>query len=102
MPMMAASLLESVTLLANGLGVLHDNLIAGLEADEKRCADLIEGSLAMCTSLVPVIGYDASAKLAYEAYGSGRTIRELALEKQILSAEQLSELLDPDSMTRPS
>ena len=56
----------------------------------------------MCTSLVPVIGYDASAKLAYEAYDSGRTIRELALEKQILSAEQLSELLDPDSMTRPS
>ena len=102
MPMMAASLLESVTLLANGLNVLHDNLIVGLEADEKRCADLIEGSLAMCTSLVPVIGYDASAKLAYEAYGSGRTIRELALEKEILSAEQLSELLDPDSMTRPS
>jgi len=102
MPMMAASLLESVTLLANGLNVLNENLVAGLEADEKRCADLIEGSLAMCTSLVPVIGYDASAKLAYEAYDSGRTIRELALEKQILSAEQLSELLDPDSMTRPS
>ena len=102
MPMMAASLLESVALLANGLNVLNENLVAGLEADEKRCADLIEGSLAMCTSLVPVIGYDASAKLAYEAYDSGRTIRELALEKQILSAEQLSELLDPDSMTRPS
>ena len=102
MPMMAANLLDSASLLGNGLSVFHDKLIANLEPDEKRCAALIEGSLAMCTSLVPVIGYDASAKLAYEAYGSGRTIRELALEKEILSAEQLSELLDPDSMTRPS
>lgn len=102
MPMMAASLLESVTLLGNGLDVFRENLIEGLEANEKRCNDLIEGSLAMCTSLVPVIGYDASAKLAYEAYESGKTIRELALEKQILDADQLNQLLDPGSMTHPS
>lgn len=102
MPMMAASLLESITLLSNGLDVFRENLIEGLEADEKRCNDLIEGSLAMCTSLVPVIGYDASAKLAYEAYETGKTIRELALEKQILDADQLNQLLDPGSMTHPS
>lgn len=102
MPMMAASLLESITLLSNGLDVFRENLIDGLEADEKRCNDLIEGSLAMCTSLVPVIGYDASAKLAYEAYETGKTIRELALEKQILDADQLNQLLDPGSMTHPS
>ena len=102
MPMMAASLLESITLLANGLDVFLENMIAGLEPDEKRCNDLIEGSLAMCTSLVPVIGYDASAKLAYEAYETGKTIRELALDKQILDAEQLNQLLDPGSMTKPS
>ncbi|NEQ55480.1 MAG: class II fumarate hydratase, partial [Leptolyngbya sp. SIO3F4] len=102
MPMMAASLLESITLLSNGLDVFRENLIEGLEADEKRCNDLIEGSLAMCTSLVPVIGYDASAKLAYEAYETGKTIRKLALEKQILDADQLNQLLDPGSMTHPS
>ncbi len=102
MPMMAADLLESITLLANGLDVFREKLVEGLEADEERCQALIEGSLAMCTSLVPVIGYDASAKLAYEAYESGKTIRELALEKQILDADQLNDLLDPGSMTRPS
>jgi fumarate hydratase class II len=102
MPMMAANLLDSIALLSNGLDVFRENLIDGLEPDEQRCNDLIEGSLAMCTSLVPVIGYDASAKLAYEAYATGKTIRQLALEKKILDAEQLNNLLDPSSMTMPS
>ncbi|HED53197.1 MAG TPA: class II fumarate hydratase [Phycisphaerales bacterium] len=101
MPMMAANLLDSITLLAHGCDVFRERLIDGLEPDADRCAALIEGSLAMCTSLVPVIGYDASAKLAYEAYDSGKTIRELALEKGILDPKQLDELLDPASMTMP-
>jgi len=102
MPMMAANLLDSISLLANGLDVFREKMIDSLEPDEQRCNDLIEGSLAMCTSLVPVIGYDASAKLAYEAYATGKTIRQLALDKKILDADQLNKLLDPGSMTKPS
>ncbi|MEL6311482.1 MAG: aspartate ammonia-lyase, partial [Pseudomonadota bacterium] len=75
--------------------------IEDLEPDRERCAALIEGSLAMCTSLVPVIGYDASAKLAYQAYESGKTIRELALEQNLLPADELEKLLDARSMTEP-
>jgi fumarate hydratase class II len=71
-----------------------------LQADEARCAELIEGSLAMCTSLVPVIGYDRSAALAKQAYAEGKTVRELALEQKLLPAEDLARLLDPTSMTR--
>ncbi|MFO0083653.1 MAG: aspartate ammonia-lyase, partial [Phycisphaerales bacterium] len=66
-----------------------------------RCKDLIEGSLAMCTSLVPVIGYDASAALAKEAYAQGKTIRALASEKKLLSKDKLDALLDPHAMTLP-
>ena len=101
MPVMAANLLDSIDLLAGASNVLVNNLLSGLEPDRERCAALVEGSLAMCTSLVPEIGYDASAKLAYEAYETGMTIRELALKKGLLPADRLSELLDPRSMTEP-
>ncbi len=101
MPMMAANVLDSIQLLSGSCNTLNQKLIQGLEPDEDRCAELIEGSLAMCTSLVPVIGYDASAKLAYQAYAEGKTVRELALEQGLLDADRLNELLDPRSMTEP-
>ncbi|MGP1272574.1 MAG: class II fumarate hydratase [Phycisphaerales bacterium] len=101
MPVMAAGVQDSISLLANACDVFRERLVEGLEPDRDRCAALIEGSLAMCTSLVPEIGYDASAKLAMEAYASGKTIRQLALEQQLLPAGRLDELLDPASMTRP-
>jgi len=101
MPMMARNLLESIHLLARSCHVMTDNLLEGLAPDEKRCADLIEGSLAMCTSLVPVIGYDASAKLAQDAYKQGKTVRQLALEKGLAPKEKLDALLDPFAMTVP-
>ncbi len=101
MPMMAANVIDSINLLAESCNVFHDKLLEGLEPDRERCQALIEGSLAMCTSLVPVIGYDASAKLAYQAYAEGKTVRALALEQGLLPAEELSKLLDPSSMTHP-
>jgi fumarate hydratase class II len=99
MPVMAAGTIESITLLANAARVLQDFCIEKLEADEARCAGLIEGSLAMCTSLVPVIGYDASAKLAYDAYREGKTIRQLVTERKLVPAGELDRLLDPRNMT---
>jgi fumarate hydratase, class II len=101
MPMMGAAVLSSITLLSGSCSVLNTKLIQGLEPDRERCAELIEGSLAMCTSLVPVIGYDASAKLAYQAFAEGKTVRQLALEQNLLDADELNTLLDPRSMTSP-
>jgi len=102
MPMMIANLLDSISLLANTANTMVDKLLDGLEADEERCAALIEGSLAMCTSLVPAIGYDKSAALAYQAYREGKTIRELALEQKLLDADELNRLLDPMGITEPT
>jgi len=101
MPMMGEAMLDSIALLSNGTRVFTDNCLDKLEADEARCNELIEGSLAMCTSLVPVIGYDKSAALAKQAYAEGKTVRELALEQKLLPADKLAELLDPMSMTHP-
>ena len=110
MPMMAANVIDSIQLLARACVVFHDNLLNDLAADEKRCASLIEGSLAMCTTLVPVIGYDASAQLAKDAFKEGTTVRALAEKRvvgqadkngTIVTREALDEYLDPWSMTLP-
>ena len=101
MPVMASAVLDSIHLLARTCHVFTDNLLAGLDADEQRCASLIEGSLAMCTSLAPVIGYDAAAALAKRAYATGKTVRQLALEEKILDPAELDRLLDPLAMTHP-
>ncbi|MFN0012862.1 MAG: class II fumarate hydratase [Phycisphaerales bacterium] len=101
MPLIARNLLESIHLLAAGCRMFTANLLDGLKVDEKRCAELIEGSLAMCTSLVPAIGYDASAALAKQAFKEGKTIRQLALEQRVLPAATLDELLNPWGMTLP-
>jgi fumarate hydratase class II len=101
MPMMIANVLDSIELLANGCRMFEERLVAGLEPDRERCAALIEGSLAMCTSLAPVIGYDAAAALAKKAYAEGKTVREVALAERVLAKDELERLLDPRSMTEP-
>ncbi|MCC6660596.1 MAG: class II fumarate hydratase [Phycisphaerales bacterium] len=101
MPMMAANLLEQVHLLSRACHVFTVNLLDGLKPDADRCKSLIEQSLAMCTSLVPVIGYDKSATLAKQAFKEGKTVRQLALEQNLLPKKKLDELLDPWSMTVP-
>jgi len=102
MPMIARNLLESVRLLAQGVRVFTERCVAGIEADTQRCQQAIEQSLAMCTGLAPVIGYDQAAAIAKEAYSSGRTVREIALAKGVLSEAELKRLLDPASMTEPT
>ena len=101
MPMMADHLLESIRLLANGAGVLADRCIIGIEANIERAESLIEGSLALCTPLAPIIGYDAAAKIAKEAFSTGKTVRQVALEHKVLSEKELNRVLDPLSLTEP-
>lgn len=101
MPVMAHNFLEGVRILGNASRIFADRCIAGLEADVKRAESLVEQSLAMCTSLAPVIGYDNAAALAKKAHETGKTIREMALEQKVLSPEQLDKLLDPRDMTEP-
>ncbi len=102
MPVMARNLLESIRLLSNGVRVFTDRCITGIEPDRERCGEMIEKSLAMCTSLAPVIGYDQAAAVAKEAFSSGKMVREVAREKKLLPDDQLDKVLDPTSMTAPS
>jgi fumarate hydratase class II len=101
MPMMADAMMESIRLLANSTTMFCDRLLAGLQVNEEIATGLVEGSLMMVTSLAPVIGYDTAAAVAKQAFAEGKTIRELMLEKRLLSEKELDRLLDADRMTRP-
>ena len=101
MPVMARNILESIHLLARASENFVDRCVAGIQADEARCAGMIEQSLAMCTSLAPAIGYDAAARIAKKAYDTSKTVRQVALEDKVLPEEKLKELLDPWTMTLP-
>jgi len=99
MPVAAVALLESAELLAAAARNFAGRTIEGLTATDRGPA-LVEQGLMLATALAPVIGYDEAAKLAKEAFRTGRTIRELALERGI-AADRLDELLDPAAMTEP-
>ena len=99
LPVTALAILESIGLLAASARNFAERCIAGLQATE-RGPQLVEQGLMLATALAPVIGYDAAAALAKEALKSGRTIRELALERGI-APEDLDRLLDPARMTAP-
>jgi fumarate hydratase class II len=101
MPMMGQTTLESITLLANSANAFVDFCLDGMEANVEQCESFVEKSLSMVTSLNPHIGYDKASKLAKEAFASGKTIRELCREQNVLPEDQLQEALDPMSMTEP-
>jgi fumarate hydratase, class II len=101
MPVMAYNLLQSIELLARAARVFADRCVAGLAANEERCESLVEQSLAMCTSLAPLIGYDQAADIAKESFKTGKTVRQVAMERKILSEAELNKALDPLRMTQP-
>ncbi len=101
MPVIARNLLESITFLANAVRVFTDKAVTGMEADREKAASYVEWSLAMVTSLAPVIGYDRAAQIAKKAVAEGKTVREVCLEEQVLPEDELNAILDPWKMTEP-
>lgn len=101
LPMMGYNLLQSARLTGAAARAFAELTVEGLEADEQRCAELIEHSLALSTPLATRIGYDKAAAIANEAYDTGRTVREVALEHGVLPEDELNEILDPASMVEP-
>ena len=101
LPMLSHNLFQSLQLLSGCALLLADKCISGIEADEKRCFDLVENSFAMVTALAPHIGYEAASDLARKAAAEGKTIRQAALEAQLLTPDQLDIVLSTTEMTRP-
>jgi fumarate hydratase class II len=102
LPLIAHNLTQSIEILTSGSHIFTSKLVKYLKANEKICAGYIEDSLAMCTSLSPIIGYDRAAEIAHKAYESGKTVREIALEENVLPKKEIDALLDPKNMIKPN
>jgi len=101
MPVMAHNILESIRLLGNAADAFTEKCVVGIEANEERCRELVELSMAMVTSLAPKIGYDRAAEIAKESARTGKTVREICREKKVLGENELEGALDPVAMTQP-
>jgi fumarate hydratase class II len=101
MPVIAKSLLESVTYLAGAVRAFADKAVRGMEANREGAEGYVEWSLSMVTSLAPVIGYDKAADIAKRSVKEKKTVRALALEMGVLPEAELARLLDPRTMTEP-
>ncbi|MDZ7705478.1 MAG: class II fumarate hydratase [Trueperaceae bacterium] len=101
LPVIARNVLEQINLTAHASEMFEEKLLQGLKANTERIASMNENSLSLATSLAPLIGYDAAAKLAKESFETGKTIRELAHEHEVLPADQLDAALDLRSQTEP-
>jgi fumarate hydratase class II len=99
MPVMSSNLDESISILATAAATLRTRCIDGIEADADRARELVEKNIIVITSLNPHIGYDKGADIAKEAFASGRNVREVALEKGVMTAEELELALDLKGMT---
>jgi len=97
---MAHNILESIRLLGNVADAFTEKCVVGIAANEERCRELVELSMAMVTSLAPKIGYDRAAEIAKESARTGKTVRAICREKKVLENE-LEDALDPVAMTRP-
>jgi fumarate hydratase class II len=95
MPLLAHETLSSLALLTNCADTLRESCVDGIVADAKRCSEQVERSLALVTPLALKIGYDKAAALAKQALAEDKTIRQLVLEQNLLTAQELESVLDP-------
>ncbi|GLK77253.1 fumarate hydratase class II [Methylopila jiangsuensis] len=101
-PVLAYNMLQSIRLLADASVSFADNCVAGIEADEKRIADLMGRSLMLVTALAPTIGYDNATKVAKTAHKNGTTLKEEAVRLGFVTAEEFDAAVRPETMIRPS
>ncbi|MDQ3679786.1 MAG: class II fumarate hydratase [Actinomycetota bacterium] len=94
MPVMARNLLESIRLLASACRLLADRCVDGIEADVERCRRYAESSPSIATALNPHLGYETAAEVVKEAARTGRSIREVVLERGLMTGEELDRALD--------
>ncbi|MBD2183291.1 aspartate ammonia-lyase [Planktothrix sp. FACHB-1355] len=99
MPLIAYNLIHSIEILGNALSALTRQCLEGISANRDRCSYYAEGSLALVTALNPYIGYLNAAAVAKESLATGKTLREIVLEKNLMSEGELAKVLDLEKMS---
>jgi len=97
-PIIAQSIVESMEALINGMATLKHRCIDGITANKERCRSLVENSIGLVTALNPVLGYETCTALAKESLETNKGVYELALEKKLISKNELDKLMAPENM----
>ncbi len=101
MPVIAWNALHATRILREAMRVLQERCVVGIRVDEARCRELLDRSTALATALSPYIGYAATADIAKTSVSTGRPIRDLVRERQLLTDDQLDAILSAEAMTSP-
>ena len=101
MPVIAWNALHAVGILARALSILTSRTVVGLQVDPARCRELLDRSTAVATALSPYLGYATTAEIAKEAVATGRSIRQIVLERGLMDQARLDVILSPEAMTTP-
>ncbi|MFO7828627.1 MAG: aspartate ammonia-lyase [Bacteroidales bacterium] len=100
-PVIVQSIFESIEMLVNGMKTFNHRCIAGITANEQRCKEMVQNSIGIVTALNPALGYEKCSMLAKEALSSDRSVYDLVIEKDLLSKDEMDELLKPENMIKP-
>ncbi|MGI1657695.1 MAG: aspartate ammonia-lyase [Desulfitobacterium sp.] len=100
-PVVVFNLLQSLDILRNVIKVFNERCVVGIVANVERCRNLVENSVGVVTAINPHVGYEVASRIAKEAIITGRPVREIVLEKGVLTAEELEVILNPFEMTKP-
>ncbi len=101
MPLIQHKILDSLLILTNAVKVFDEKCVRGITVNKEKCLDYAMKSMGIATILNPIIGYENAAEVVKESMRTGRTTKEIILEKKILTKEQVDTLLSPMSMTEP-
>lgn len=100
-PVLVFNLLQSISIMDNGFRVFTQHCLAGIEANRERMKEYVEKSVGVITAVNPHLGYETAARIAREAILTGKSVRELCLQYNVLTEEELDLILDPFEMTHP-
>jgi aspartate ammonia-lyase len=100
-PVLVFNLLQSISIMNNGFRSFTDHCLAGIEANEERMKEYVEKSVGVITAVNPHLGYEVVSKIAREAILTGKSVRELCLQYEVLTEEELDLILNPYEMTKP-
>ncbi|MGI6092293.1 MAG: aspartate ammonia-lyase [Negativicutes bacterium] len=100
-PVMAFNIFNSISYLTNAVNAFTSHCVKGVKANVEQCEEWLDKSVGIITALLPHIGYENSSMLAKEAYKTGRPVRQIILEKGLLTKEAMDIILSPEEMTKP-
>lgn len=100
-PVLVFNLLQSIDILKNVVEIFREKCVSGIQANVKRCHDLVENSVGIITAINPHVGYETASRIAKKAIESGRPVREIVLDEGVLSAKELDIILNAFEMTQP-